>query len=180
MVEQLRLVKPDAQYRQPYLAMVEEFHSVGEDRALRHQLELLTRDFETYVQRLQEMARGIGLKPGWVPQTTFWSVEPGLPLIIGTLQLRHWLTPALEKRGGHIGYAITPSRRGQGYGTRQLALGLKEARALGLTRVLITCDTDNIASTRVIQKNGGVFEDELLSEETGKLTSRYWIDLTTE
>jgi len=57
-----------------------------------------------------------------------------------------------------------------------LALALTEARALGLTRVLITCDPKNLASVRVIQKNGGLLTSQGIAEN-GRPTARYWIEL---
>jgi predicted acetyltransferase len=85
--------------------------------------------------------------------------------------------PALEHHGGHVGYAIRPSERLKGYGTRLLALTLDKAREMGLGRVLVTCDTDNFASVRVIEKNGGVLENQVISNRSGKMISRYWIAL---
>jgi predicted acetyltransferase len=40
----------------------------------------------------------------------------------------------------------------------------------------ITCDADNMASRTVIERNGGVFDDAGISDESGKLVRRYWID----
>lgn len=176
MIEDLKLVRPSVHLQVAFLAMAEDFRLAGDDR-FQGMHDLLHNHFADFVRRLHRMAQGLDLKPGWVPQTTFWSITPRASIVIGMLQLRHQLTSALEKEGGHIGYSIVPSWRGQGYGTRQLALGLEKARVLGLDRVLITCDTDNIASARVIQKNGGQFEDEVISDYSGKLVSRYWIRL---
>jgi predicted acetyltransferase len=50
-----------------------------------------------------------------------------------------------------------------------LAAALPIARALGIDRVLVTCDADNVGSQRTIEKNGGAFEDQ----RANKL--RYWI-----
>ena len=58
-----------------------------------------------------------------------------------------------------------------------LKLALKKARALGIGRLLVTCDKDNIPSARVIQKNGGVLDSEGVDPDDGRLTQRYWIDL---
>ena len=57
---------------------------------------------------------------------------------------------------GHIGYAVVPWKRRRGYATRALGLILAEAQALGLARVELTTEPDNLASRRTIEKNGGL------------------------
>ena len=90
--------------------------------------------------------------------------------VVGFLALRHMLTPWLLEEGGHIGYSVRASRRGQGHATRALALAVRRAAELGLDRVLLTCDEPNVASARTIERNGGVYEDT----RNGK--RRYWIE----
>ncbi|MHB8934154.1 MAG: GNAT family N-acetyltransferase, partial [Bellilinea sp.] len=92
-------------------------------------------------------------------------------------RLRHRLTPLLEEEGGHIGYDIRPSERGKGYATLLLALTLEKARESGMAGVLVTCDEDNIASARVIEKNKGQLLNTVVSQTSGKQVRRYWIDL---
>jgi predicted acetyltransferase len=121
---------------------------------------------------------GIDLPPGIVPMTSFWLVEDD-QTVIGESRLRHRLTPALEIEGGHIGYAIRPSARRKGYGTRILALTLERARVMGLRQVLVTCNTDNIASARIIEKNGGLLDGYALSPHSRVQISRYWISINT-
>ncbi len=180
MVEDFALVEPATRYRRAFLAMLDDYRRAGEERYgnLRN---LTPLRFGAYVQNLRDASQGIGLQPGWVPYTTLWLVCPTVLLIFGSVQLRHRLTEALEKEGGHIGYTITPSQRRKGLGTLQLALALDEVRrrreSLGLDRVLITCNTENIGSAKIIQKNGGIFESEVISDFSGKPVSRYWIDL---
>ena len=93
------------------------------------------------------------------------------------INLRHCLIPSLEHYGGHIGYFIRPSERDKGYGTRMLILALDEARKLGLSQVMMTCNINNLASARGIEKNGGVLASQGISRVSGKLISRYWITL---
>jgi predicted acetyltransferase len=57
---------------------------------------------------------------------------------------------------GHIGYAVVPWKQGRGYATRALHEVLREAKAEGLRYVEITTAPENLASQRVIQRNGGV------------------------
>jgi len=140
MEPSLKLVEPAYAHRKAFLATVADYQASGEKRY--QPLLIIRADFRGYVRHLRLVARGVGLSPGWVPYTVFWSVKPGLPLVVGELHIRHWLVPASEKEGGHIGYTIAPSLRGKGFGTQQLALGLGKARALlGLDRVLVTCRT---------------------------------------
>ena len=109
--------------------------------------------------------------------TTCWLVDDG-GVIAGVSRIRHSLTARLLAHGGHIGYYVRASYRGQGHGTQILALTLIEARKLGLERVLLTVDSDNLPSIRVIETNGGVMEDERVDSE-GLRYRRYWIDLTS-
>ena len=160
--------------------MAEEFWAkeswvAGENR-FQHDRALIENNFSAYICRLDEANQSIGLKPGYVPSTTFWLVANDTQ-IIGESRLRHWLIPSLEHEGGHIGYVIRPSARWKGYGTCILALTLERARDLRLNRVLLTCDTDNIGSARVIEKNGGKLASQGISNSSGKPISRYWIDL---
>lgn len=141
-----------------------------------------TRDWPAFVQWCEDDAAGrlLAAHPERVPQTTYILLrrEPdGSGKALGTSRLRHYLNPALEDAGGHIGYAIRPDERGKGYGNRILALTLPEARELGLSRVLVTCATDNIRSARVIMANGGILTSEGMSVQTGERHSRYWIAL---
>ena len=76
---------------------------------------------------------------------------------------------------GHIGYEIRPSKRRQGYDTKILRLGLEKARELDLHRVLVTCDEDNIGSKKIIEHNGGMFENAIEIEGDTVKKLRYWI-----
>jgi predicted acetyltransferase len=125
--------------------------------------------FADYVDQLRAQAlEETPRPPHHVPCTTLWYVQDNEYL--ARLAIRHRLTPELLEEGGHIGYDVRPSARRQGHATRMVRLALPIARGIGIARVLITCDQDNLASRRVIEKNGGVLE----VERKGKL--RYWID----
>lgn len=174
--EKLRLVKPSMEFEAEYRAMIAEFQEVDGDRRLGYNLKEIPDDFAEMVRRFENEEQGIELAPGLVPQTTFWLVDHGGRLL-GECRLRHRLTPMLEQRGGHIGYAIRPSERRKGRGTMILALAIEEAKALGVTRAIVTCHPANTASARIIVKNGGVKDADGVSPETGEPTSRYWISL---
>jgi predicted acetyltransferase len=79
--------------------------------------------------------------------------------------------------GGHIGYGVRPAMRRKGYGTEILRQTLLKARALGLRRIRLTCDKDNVGSVRTILRNGGTFDDEEFMPEQQRVVSRYWVSL---
>lgn len=124
--------------------------------------------FAEYVESVRADAREDSLRTeGHVPASSLWYVESDTYL--GRIAVRHRLTPRLLEWGGHIGYDVRPSARRRGHATAMLHAALPIAGRLGIDRVLVTCDPDNIASRKVINACGGVFEDE----RCGKL--RFWI-----
>jgi len=147
------------------------------DSRYEHDLRQAQTDFAGYIQRLEDEAAGINLPKGKVATISYWLCSPTGGLL-GGIRLRPLLTPLLAHEAGHIGYDIRPTQRGQGFGTLQLALLLPLARDLGLDHVLITCRRDNLASARVIIKNGGELENEVLSwVKPDTWFQRYWIRL---
>lgn len=131
---------------------------------------------EDYLRMLVEMSRGRHLKPGLTAMTTYWVLGDDGQLI-GMSRLRHSLTEQTLNRGGNIGYYVRPGQRRKGYATRILAHMLEEARRIGLGRVLLTTEADNVGSIAVITANGGHLEDERMDKRTGRPFRRYWIEL---
>ncbi len=131
------------------------------------------RDFDYYLANLDLKEARDGL----VPDSTFFLLDDERNILLGAVNIRHYLSDHLMKYGGHIGDGIRPSERRRGYGTLIISLALEKCRELGIERVLITCDKDNIGSAKSIIRNGGVLENEL-TDEDGDIIQRYWIDLT--
>jgi predicted acetyltransferase len=139
----------------PPTTLVEASYLAGEREASRVDdtpdgwLAAATADFGAFVE--QRCATRVV----WdVPVTELWFVDGAT--YVGTVVLRHGLTPALKVEGGHIGYHVVPSRRGQGVGTALLRAALPHARSLGLDPLLVTCDVGNVASRRVLERNAAV------------------------
>ena len=63
--------------------------------------------------------------------------------------------------GGNIGYSVLPSERCKGYATRILELALKRCFEIGISRVIVVCKENNIASEKVILKNNCVYENTI-------------------
>jgi predicted acetyltransferase len=82
-----------------------------------------------------------------------------------------------RKVAGHIGYASSSEFRNAV--TRRKSFTRRSASAydeLGLDRVMVTCDDDNAASIRVIEKSGGIFQDTYQYAMLRRPKRRYWID----
>lgn len=170
------LARPDLRLRPSWAEAVAEFAAAGE--ATMHGSGLW--DYE-HVDTTEDGARRIiahllaeadpaaPMPEGRVHCTYFWITDEVRDEFVGYLAVRHALTPWLLEEGGHIGYAVRPSRRREGHASRALGLALAEAAALGLDRVLLTADEDNVASRRVIEAGGGIYED------TRHAKRRYWI-----
>ena len=170
----LYLAAPERKHKQAWKALRHEFK---QDGAVRFANIHGSRTYGQFMQKWKNAHTGRHLPGGFVPATKFFLMEEGSPKILGVIDIRHRLNEhLLNNPGGHIGYAIAPSERRKGYATEQLRLGLEKCREMGIGPVLVTCHKENIASARVIQKNGGVLEDERVSGE-GKVFQRYWIEV---
>jgi predicted acetyltransferase len=124
--------------------------------------------FAAYVQGLVDQAREDSPRPeGYVPATTLWLLDR--EEYLARIAIRHRLTDRLRQAGGHISYDVRPSARRRGYATMMLQEALPIARGLGITTALLTCDIDNVASRKVIERAGGVLQDQ--HEDKW----RYWV-----
>lgn len=178
------LTVPHPRFRRSFLAAADEFLAAGEEMYAnipdlpadatfeglsytREQLEDPAA-FERFTSWLAGQRRPDAPRPAhFVPCTELWMAAGDEYL--GRISLRHELTELLFVWGGQIGYAVRPSARGRGYATRALGMMLPVCADLGIDPVLVTCDTDNDASRRTIECNGGVLEDI----RDGKM--RFWV-----
>lgn len=176
------LVRPDLAHMASYVDALHEGYARDSLRPESPELiAQITREPEWFVRLVNHPPTTIVLPDATlgerVPETELWWVEGDR--FLGSVSVRHRLNDLLEAWGGHIGYAVRPSARGQGHATAMLAAMLDHVRAnLALDRVTLTVNSKNPASMQVIEKNGGVFRDEIphpwIEGDTGR---RYWIEL---
>jgi predicted acetyltransferase len=128
--------------------------------------------FADYVDLMARRRRGEDLRGRLVPSTFLVADVDGE--IVGRASIRHELNEFLAHEGGHVGYGVLAGHRGRGYATEILRRSLAITADLGIDRVLVTCDDDNIASATVIERCGGLFADHIVGE-SGTRMRRYWI-----
>lgn len=167
----LKLVKASMEYRNQISDMMEEWNNYGE-KIIPYAIRRLDyRNFEQYCKNLEVKDNRDGL----VPDSTFFCFDEERNMMVGAVNIRHYLNESLLLNGGHIGDGVRPLERRKGIATRMIALALEECRKLGIKRVLMVCDKDNIGSAKSIMNNGGVLENEIVVD--GVIEQRFWIDI---
>jgi len=170
-----RFERPHAALAGSYRALVGEFTARGEP-LIPFPLAFDNADFDAFVAKLDDSARGVGLPEGFVPHSTFWLVDDA-DEVVGVSNLRHRLTYLLRIEGGNIGYGVRPSARRRGHATALLRHTLAQARAVGLDEVLLTCAKANAGSVATILRCGGQLDSEEFIAARGEVVQRYWIAL---
>lgn len=172
----LRLIKLTKEYKNELIGMIDEWRADQEQNHTDCSPWAIFRndchDFDYYLEHLENKST----TGGWVPDSVFFLLDDERNRLLGAVNIRHYLTDALLKDGGHIGDGIRPSERRKGYATKMIHLALEECRKLGIDRVLMICNKDNIGSARSIIRNGGVLENEITGSD-GSVLQRYWIQL---
>ncbi len=166
----LRLIKASENYERQIKDMLEEWYATGEKIVPYAIRRLDYHDFKFYCENLE-----VAIPPeNYVKDSTFFCLDEERDIVVGAVNIRHYLNESLLLDGGHIGDGVRPSERGKGIATKMISLALEECKKLGIYRVLLVCDKDNVASAKSIINNGGVLENK--PEVGGVIQQRYWID----
>ncbi|MDR2987860.1 MAG: GNAT family N-acetyltransferase [Nocardiopsaceae bacterium] len=167
----LRLRPPRPDEEAPFRRAYEQMASEGFPFAFELQPDTPWPD---YLHRLSDWQKGASLPDGWVPDSFLVADVEGQ--IVGRVSIRHQLTDFLRNEGGHIGYCVLPEYRRRGYATEILRQALIVARSVGVDRVLITCDDDNVGSIKVIEACGGKLDSVRPASGSARALRRYWVD----
>ena len=175
-MENLTLIKLTKEYQKELGEMIDEWKLDQEINHTNHSPWAIFKndyhDFDYYLDNLELREA----KDGKVPDSTYFLLDKKRNRLLGAVNIRHYLNESLLLDGGHIGDGIRPSERRKGYGTKIIALALEKCKELGIDKVLICCDEDNVGSRKAIINNGGILENELIYED-GHVVQRYWISL---
>lgn len=171
----IKLIKGSYEYKEQIIDMLKEWKEYNDTHEVNRSPWAIFKnnydDFDYYLSNLETREP----KDGLVPDSTFFCLDEERNIIVGAVNIRHCLNEHLLAHGGHIGDGIRPSERRKGYAVQMIGLALEECKKMGIKKVLMVCDKDNIGSAKSIIKNGGILENEQI--ENGKTEQRYWIDL---
>ena len=167
----IRLIEPNRKYLKSYIEAYDQYND-------NHVITYAFDDARSYdvFEKYNNYKYERNLQPGRVGADYFWLVDDKKAFFIGEISIRHDLTDALLLYGGHIGYGIRYSEWNKGHGTLMLKLALDKAKEMGILKVLITCDDDNPASAKIMEKNDMVLHDKIENLIDGQkiITRRYW------
>ncbi len=175
----LRLVQPTLDYIDTFrkgISEIKENRTPYDLHSVQQAISFMDNNFEGYWDYLKQK-QSDNQPEGYVPSTCLWLMNDNQ--FIGLYDIRHFLTEALQKQGGHIGYQIIPSERQKGYVKEGLKLVLEWCYSnLKLDSVLVCCNQKNTASYRVmtsVMRELGGYERPVI-EIDNHLECSVWIN----
>ena len=176
--EDLRIVRPALQYRDPFLDYIASFEEAGKEIEGKA-AQVAREDFENFLVILERQARGIDNENGFNREQVYWLLDAeGQMLSDG--RLRYPVTPFVENTLGHLGGSIRPGYRNRGIGSYFLDFLLEEARKMGMEYVVFITGKSNIPARKILEKKSGVLISEFVDEKAGEAGCRYRIDLVNQ
>ena len=179
-MEKFYLEKPSVDRKREIMEYINELAEYNSDT---NGIGALSKIFEGYtfeqaLQRCLNMEnKDYAEKWGRCQSRTFLLIRENDNKIVGVINIRWNLSESMLQFGGHIGYGIRPTERRRGYNKINLYLGMLEAEKIGLDKVMLDCDVNNIGSDKTLKALGGKLERTEIDPSDGILTNVYWFDV---
>jgi predicted acetyltransferase len=171
-MKELFLAEPSESYQKSFEKYTLAYEKINDKHYFQKYKKTLE-NFHAYLNDLYKYSRGKDLLPGEVMTSTFWLIDKNE--VVGVVRIRHQEVEC----AGHIGYDISPDFRNRGYGFQILKLALEKTANIGIEEVIITCNINNGASRKIIEKNNGRLLGTIYDEEENEYLYRYSITLKT-
>lgn len=172
-MKNLFLVEPNKKYQKSFENYALAYRKINDEHYFNKYKKAL-RNFQDYLNDLHNYSNGNNLTKGEVITSTFWLIDK--KEVVGVVRIRHQEVEC----AGHIGYDISPDHRNNGYGFQILKLALIMAIKIGIEEVILTCNIDNIASKKIIEKNNGKLLETIFDEDENEYLYKYSITLATD
>ena len=163
---------PELQDKAILSEYVQEHYDNGES-GISASLGLAASDYAEWVKKIHDNA--LTGDESWGKSLLYLCFTGGK--LVGLLSRRYELPQELTEKYGDIGYGVRPSERNKGYATEMLGFALSVCREKGMSRVILGCYKDNLASASTILKHGGVLLSENDNYREGRVSTYYYIDL---
>lgn len=174
--EKFKLVVPTMEYKKKAIKYIKEHKKYQSPINGSGLLYEYLKDYEGWLKKL-DYERNIEADKVFVPNETYFLVRANDDEIIGMVNLRTQLNERVKNSYGSIGYGIRPKERRKGYNKINLYLTLKECQRRGIKNVVLSCEKDNIASSKSMLALGAVFDKEIFNGSEGKFYQFYRIDV---
>ena len=175
-MDKLKHVKPLKEHEEDAINYIKEFYKYNSNINGSGGLDRYLDDYDGWLKKLENDRNCIPSEEK-VPAETYFLVRESDNKIVGMINIRLCLNKRLSKFAGHIGYGIRPTERRKGYNKINLYLGLMEAQKIGLDKVMLDCDVENLGSSKTMEALGGKLERTEIDPYDGILTSVYWINV---
>lgn len=164
------LAEPDRKYKRSFENYVLSYKAAGEEYYY-NKYKAAFEDFEGYLKVLKNYSKGVALEKDEVATSNFWLINEDE--VVGVARLRHQEV----EFAGHIGYDISPKYRNRGFGTFILKLVLEKCKGFDIEEAIVTCNINNGASRKIIEKNAGILLDTIFDKEENEWLYKYKISL---
>jgi len=163
-MEKLKYEIPSLERKEDAINYIKEFYEYNSEVNGSGGLDRYLDDYEGWLKKLDEDASRIPNEQK-VPARTYFLVRESDNKIVGMINIRLTLNENLRKLGGHIGYGIRPTERRKGYNKINLYLGLLECQKYGIEEALLTCNKENLGSSKTMKALGGKLLKEIYETE---------------
>ncbi|GFZ31476.1 acetyltransferase [Clostridium zeae] len=167
-MKETTLVLPSKDYEKSFQEYAFSYKNT-EDNYYFEKYKKAIENFDEYLEELYKLSEGIDVPEDSVRTTNYWLLDNNN--VVGVVRVRH----EEIKGAGHIGYDISPSFRNKGYGSEILRQAIEKAREIGIEEPVVTCNTNNLGSKKIIEKNNGLLLGIVIDEEENEELYEYKI-----